>query len=194
MTRINLPTDEATIRGLKCGDRLEISGVLLTARDAAHAYLTEEDRPEMKKMLQGSFIYHCGPIMKKDGSGNWTVISAGPTTSIREEIYEADVIERYGVRGVIGKGGMGKRTLAACEKYGAVYLHAVGGAGALVASSIIRVRDVFMLDEFGVPEALWELEVKDFPVVVSMDSSGNSLHDAVERDSGKVHGRLLGIE
>lgn len=190
MIKIELPTDEGTIRSLKTGDFVEIFGTMLTGRDAAHAYLLEKDRPEFKERLDGRLIYHCGPVVKKV-DGEYRFVSAGPTTSIREEPYQYDVIKNYGIRGVIGKGGMGPKTLAACREFGAVYLHAVGGAGALTAASVKKVRNVYMLEEFGVPEAFWEIEVDRFPAIVTMDSHGKSLHDKVQDDSEKVFKRLV---
>jgi fumarate hydratase class I len=163
---------------------------MYTGRDAAHAFLMEEFRPEFRERLKDRIIYHCGPVVR-DCDGSWEFISAGPTTSAREEVYQADVIEQYGIRGVIGKGGMGKRTLEACGKFGAVYLHAVGGAGALTASSVKRVTNVFMLEEFGVPEAIWEIEVEGFPAIVTMDSHGKSLHEDVKRKSMEAFERLV---
>jgi fumarate hydratase class I len=124
-------------------------------------------------------------------NGGYQFISAGPTTSIREEPYQYDVIKNYGIRGVIGKGGMGPKTLAACKEFGAVYLHAVGGAGALTAASVKKVKNVYMLEEFGVPEAFWEIEVEKFPAIVTMDSHGKSLHDAIQDGSEKVFKKLV---
>ena len=183
MNRVELPVSEEKIRGLKVGDEVSISGVMITARDAAHKYLIENEADEVREVLKDGMLYHCGPIVAKE-NGDWKFIAAGPTTSKREEPYEADVIGRYGVRGVIGKGGMGERTLAACKKHGAVYLHAIGGLAVILARSVRRVREVHKLDEFGTPEAMWVIEVEDFPVVVTMDSHGNSLHaEVLERSS-----------
>src|SRR6478735_1796647 len=140
-----------------------------------------------------SVAYDCWPLVVKDAneSGGWRVTAAGPTTSIREEPYQADIIERYGVRAVMGKGGMGGRTLAGLAKSGAVYLNAVGGAAQFYARCIERVSGVSLL-EFGTPEAMWHLEVRDFPAIVTMDSHGNSLHKDVEADSGRVLETLRG--
>jgi len=192
MTELILPTDEATVRELNVGDFVEITGIMFTGRDSAHTYLVEEFRPEYREMLKGRIIYHCGPVVKKE-NGEWKFISAGPTTSIREEPYQADVFERYGVRAAMGKGGMGKRTLEGCGKFGAVYLHAVGGAGALAAASVKSVKNVYMLEEFGVPEAFWEIEVERFPAVVTMDSKGRSLHDSILSSSKAVYDKLMGL-
>ena len=139
-----------------------------------------EQKPEwLKPLLAEAVIYHCGPVVAHHEDGHWSFVSAGPTTSIREEPYQADVIETYTVRGIIGKGGMGKKTSDALGKVGACYLHATGGAGALLAERVKRVVDVKMLEEFGSPEAFWVIEVEDFPLVVTMDSHGGSLHEVV---------------
>lgn len=192
MTELILPTDEDRIRELNMGDFVEITGVMFTGRDTAHVYLMEEDRTEFKERLEGRIIYHCGPVVKKV-DGKWKFISAGPTTSIREEPYQADIFERYGLRGALGKGGMGERTIRGCKEFGAVYLHAVGGAGALAATSVKEVRNVYKLEEFGVPEAFWEIEVERFPAVVTIDSKGNSLHERVKTDSEAAYKKLLGL-
>ncbi|MBW1871212.1 MAG: fumarate hydratase C-terminal domain-containing protein [Deltaproteobacteria bacterium] len=189
MISINLPATEDEIRALNIGDEVGISGVMITARDAAHKYLVEFDAPEVKEYLRNGMIYHCGTIVRQV-DGQWQFVAAGPTTSKREEPYEADVIARYGVRGVIGKGGMGERTLAACREYGAVYLHAIGGLAVILARSVKRVREVHKLDEFGAPEAMWVIEVDNFPAVVTMDSHGKSIHAEVLEKSAKLVARL----
>ncbi len=117
MKKIPLPVDENTIRALRVGDEVTLTGVMVTARDAAHKYMVENPADEMRPLLDGSIIYHCGPVVRKDG-GEWRFVSAGPTTSIREEPYQATVIEKFGVRGVIGKGGMGAKTADACQRFG----------------------------------------------------------------------------
>ena len=193
MTELNVPCDEAAIRKLKCGDFVEVSGTIVTGRDAAHTFLLEEDREDFRELLSGTLIYHCGPVVKKE-NGEWRFLSAGPTTSAREEPYQYDVIKNYGLRGVIGKGGMGPKTQKACEELGAVYLHAVGGAGALSAARVKKVHGVRMLEEFGVPEAFWVIDVEKFPVIVTMDSHGENLHDEVRRESEAVYKTLLGRE
>jgi len=176
MTTLSAPFTEDRIRTLKVGDAVEISGVLFTGRDAVHKYLAKGGALPPGVDLRDGIIYHCGPVVLKDDRGAWRVVAAGPTTSAREEPYQADIIEKFGVRGVIGKGGMGDRTLAACQAHGCVYLHAVGGAAQVLAECIQRVRGVHLLEEFGSPEAIWELEVERFPVVVTMDAHGGSLH------------------
>jgi len=192
MKKITLPVTESAIRELKVGDEILISGVMITARDAAHKHLVENDDLEAKKVLEGSMIYHCGPVVAKE-NGVYRFVSAGPTTSEREEPYEGTVIERYGVRGVIGKGGMGQKTLDALSKFGAVYLHATGGLAVLLARAVVSVKGVMKITEFGVPEAMWIIEVKDFPAVVTMDSHGGNLHEQVRSISAKRLNDLLAI-
>lgn len=183
MAELKLPVSEEAIRELKVGDFVELTGRMITGRDAAHKWLMQEFRDEVAPYMKDTVIYHCGPVVNQKDDGEWEFVAAGPTTSIREEPYQADVIERYGLRGVIGKGGMGQLTLNGLAASGAAYLHAIGGAAQILAEAIPKVEKVFMLDEFGVPEALWVIEVNRFPVVVSMDSHGGSLHDTVEADS-----------
>ncbi|HEV8317178.1 MAG TPA: FumA C-terminus/TtdB family hydratase beta subunit [Vicinamibacterales bacterium] len=177
---LQTPLSDEQIRSLKVGDVVLISGRVFTGRDAVHAHLMKHDPPVD---LNGAVLYHCGPVVAKEGSG-WRVTAAGPTTSIREEPYQADIIGRYGVRAVIGKGGMGAKTLAALERHGAVYLNAIGGAAQFYARTVERVDGVSLM-EFGTPEAMWHLAVKDFPAIVTMDAHGNSLHKDVEQASAK---------
>ncbi len=190
--KLQIPISEADIRNLKVGDQVELSGIMVTARDQAHKLMVEERPDFIRPFLKDGVIYHCGPVVRKDEAGNWQFVAAGPTTSSREEPYQATVIEEYGVRGVIGKGGMKEHTMAGLEKSGAVYFHAVGGLGTLLAQRVTRVLEVFKLEEFGTPEAFWVVEVKDFPVVVTMDSHGNSLHETVLNDSVDKARKLLG--
>jgi fumarate hydratase class I len=193
MAELTLPADEKTIRALKVGNFVELSGRMITGRDAAHKWLVEAHRDEVAPYLEDSVIYHCGPVVSKTEDGGWKFVAAGPTTSIREEPYQADVICNYRLRGVVGKGGMGKKTLDGLARGGAVYLHAIGGAAQVLAAAVTRVERVFMLEEFGVPEALWVIQVERFPVVVSMDSHGGSLHDEVETASQSRLDQLLGV-
>jgi fumarate hydratase class I len=183
MAELKLPVDEEEIRKLRVGDFVELTGRMITGRDAAHKWLMEAFRDDVAPFMKGTVIYHCGPVVATGDDGSYDFVAAGPTTSIREEPYQADVIGRYGLRGVIGKGGMGKKTLDGLAEHGAVYLHAVGGAAQVLARAIPRVERVFMLEEFGVPEALWVIEVDRFPVMVTMDSVGGSIHDEVEARS-----------
>jgi fumarate hydratase subunit beta len=192
MAKLNLPCDEATIRGLRVGEEALLSGRLITGRDAAHHWLVRAFRDEVAPYLAGSIIYHCGPVVRKHPDGSYAFVAAGPTTSAREEPYQADVIGRYGLRGVIGKGGMGGKTRQGLIDHGAVYLHAVGGTAQSLARAVVRVERVFKLEEFGVPEAMWVIEVKDFPTVVTMDSQGGSLHETIADASRAVLQRLLG--
>lgn len=179
MIRLTTPISDAQIRRLKVGEAVEISGTLFTGRDAVHKYLFKGGTLPPGVNLSGGILYHCGPVVIKDEAGRWKVVAAGPTTSAREEPYQAHVIEKLGLRGVIGKGGMGERTLAACQAHGCVYLHAVGGAAQVLAECIKSVRNVYFLEEFGSPEAIWEMEVERFPAVVTMDAQGGSLHREV---------------
>ena len=194
--RIETPLSEEKARALKVGDVVLINGLLVTARDAAHHYLMRNESP---CDLKGGILYHCGPVMMKvsapgaaglrpstlssatqpSGAIGWRTIAAGPTTSIREEPCEADIIKRFGIRAVMGKGGMGRKTLAALKEFGAVYLHAVGGAAQFYARCLPKVHGVYLLDELGIPEAMWVFEARDFPAIVTMDSHGNSLHEEV---------------
>ena len=186
MTELTTPITEEQVRGLKVGDPVAISGVVFTGRDAVHKYLHEGGNLPEGVSLEGGVIYHCGPVVMKDDNGDWQVTAAGPTTSIREEPYQAEIMKKFGVRGVIGKGGMGPKTLAGCKEGGYVYLHGIGGAAQVLAEHINKVRNVYFLEEFGSPEAIWELEVDGFPAVVTMDSHGKSLHDEVSEASQAI--------
>jgi fumarate hydratase, class I len=183
---LKAPLTEEAVRALKVGDVVLVSGPMFTGRDAVHSYLMKHEPPVD---LRGSVLYHCGPVVVKEGEG-WRITAAGPTTSIREEPYQGEIIKRYGVRVVIGKGGMGATTLAALEQHGAVYLNAIGGAAQFYARTIKRVDGVSFLD-FGTPEAMWHLTVEDFPAIVTMDAHGNSLHEDIEQESG-AHLATLG--
>ncbi|KZZ83972.1 fumarate hydratase [Bacillus sp. SJS] len=176
---LEAPITEEKIRSLKVGDVVKITGMMYTGRDAIHKYLSENDAPID---LNGQIIYHCGPVMLKDENEQWHVKAAGPTTSIREEPYQGDIMKRFGIRAVIGKGGMGAKTLKALEEHGGVYLNAIGGAAQYYADCIKSVEGVDLM-QFGIPEAMWHLKVQDFKAVVTMDSHGNSLHKDVEQSS-----------
>lgn len=176
---LTAPLTEESVRALRVGDVVLISGEVFTGRDAVHAHLMKNAPPVD---MRGSVLYHCGPVMLKQGD-EWVVKAAGPTTSSREEPYQATVIEKYGVRAVIGKGGMGAKTLAALEKSGAVYLNAIGGAAQFYARTVEKVLDVHLM-EFGIPEAMWHLRVKNFAAIVTMDAHGNSLHAGIEAETG----------
>ena len=204
MIELQTPITEEQIRKLHTGDLVSLSGIVVTARDAAHKLMIENfihtdsiGRPELyaklKPLLAGGVIYHCGPVVAQNADGSYRFVAAGPTTSIREEPYEADVIEHFGVRAVVGKGGMGPKTLAGCREYGAVYLHAVGGAASLIAATVEEVVDVFLKDELGVPEAFWVIRVKDWQLVVTMDSHGSSLHEQIQQTSEARFKELVGL-
>lgn len=182
---LTAPLSEQTVRSLKVGDVVLIRGEMYTARDAVHAHLMKTPPPVD---LHGAVLYHCGPVMMQE-AGKWQVKAAGPTTSIREEPYEADVIGRYGVRAVIGKGGMGPKTLAALQEFGAVYLNGIGGAAQYYARTVREVLDVHLM-EFGIPEAMWHLRVHDFLAIVTMDAHGNSLHADIEKATAEKLGEL----
>ncbi len=176
---LQAPITEQQIRGLNVGDVVKISGRMYTGRDAIHKYLSENDSPVD---LNGQIIYHCGPVVFKNDKGGYEIKAAGPTTSIREEPYQGDIMKRFGIRAVIGKGGMGPKTLAALKEHGGVYLNAIGGAAQYYADCIKAVEGVDLM-QFGIPEAMWHLRVEDFTAVVTMDSHGNSLHADVDKSS-----------
>jgi fumarate hydratase subunit beta len=204
MKKLTLPISDEAIRELKVGEPVLLSGVMMTGRDAVHKWMndlfiakkkepTAEDLAvyeAIKPILDGGIIYHCGPVVAGVETGDYKFIAAGPTTSIREEPYQADVMKLFNLKGVIGKGGMGAKTLQGCQDTPAVYFHAIGGAASLIAQRVEKVLGVHKLD-FGVPEAMWVIEVKDFPVVVTMDSHGGSQHDLVENNSQGVLTGLL---
>lgn len=207
MRRITIPISEEDIRSLQVGEPVSLNGVMVTGRDAVHKWLVDtfiqkKRKPEgddlevyeaLKPLLRGGVIYHCGPVVAGLDTKEYRFVAAGPTTSIREEPYQGDVLRHFQMRGVIGKGGMGARTLEACREVPAVYFHAIGGAASWIAQSVQRVLGVYKL-EFGVPEALWVIEVKDFPAVVTMDSHGRSQHDVIQEKSRAQLERLLAVE
>ena len=204
MREITIPISDETILSLKVGEPVALTGVMITGRDVVHKWLIEtfikKTRPPqgedlqvyaaLKPILAGGVIYHCGPVVSGLDTKQYKFVAAGPTTSIREEPYQADVMRHFNLKGVIGKGGMGAKTLKGCQEVPGVYFHAIGGAATLIARSVTRVLDVYKLD-FGVPEAIWVIQVKDFPVVVTMDAHGQSLHEVVEKDSARVLADLL---
>jgi fumarate hydratase class I len=204
MREIKIPISDEDIRSLKVGDPVALSGVMITGRDAVHKWMIEtfvkKTRPmqeddeqvynALKPILNGGLIYHCGPVVSGLDTKRYQFVAAGPTTSIREEPYQADVMKHFNLKGVIGKGGMGPKTLQGCQDVPAVYFHAIGGAATYIAGSVTRVLGVHKLT-FGVPEAIWVIEVKDLPVVVTMDSHGQSLHETVEKGSARVLADLI---
>lgn len=188
MKKLSYPFKREEIRDLKCGDMVLISGKLFTGRDAVHHRIHTGTKPPVD--LNNQIIYHCGPVVMEHKDGTYEVKAAGPTTSIREEPYQWEVMRDYGIVGVIGKGGMGPKTLKGCQDYGCVYFHAIGGAAQVLAEKIKSVDNVYWRD-LGSPEAIWELTVEDFPVVVTMDSHGNSLHKDIQSKSEDVLKTIL---
>ena len=190
---LTTPIAEEDVRALRAGDVIYVSGLLFTARDEAHRVLLERGAPFP---LEGLALFHCGPVVQKVGEA-WRVVAAGPTTSARMELFEAEFLEKFRPRVIIGKGGMGKRTLAALAEVGAVYTHFTGGAGALAAQAIRRVKEVHFLEELGIPEAVWVFEVERFgPLVVAMDAHGRSLYQdlavEVEKNMQRIRARIQG--
>lgn len=204
MKKLTMPIKDDQIRDLKVGDSVLLNGLMLTGRDAVHKWMIdtfiEKNRsPEgddqevyaaIKPQLEGGVIYHCGPVVAGLDQGDYKFVAAGPTTSIREEPYQGRVMAHFNIKGVIGKGGMGAKTLKACGEVPCVYFHAIGGAATLIAQSVKKVLGVHKMD-FGVPEAIWVLEVEDFPVVVTMDSHGNSIHEEIDKRSKAVLEKLI---
>jgi fumarate hydratase subunit beta len=204
INKLAIPISNDAVNRLNVGDSVLLSGIMITGRDAVHKWLSDtfikkirqpagddlEVYQAIKPILDGGIIYHCGPVVGGLDTKQYRFVAAGPTTSIREEPYQGDVMHHFNLKGVIGKGGMGPKTLKACQDVPAIYFHAIGGAASLIAESVQKVLGVYKLD-FGVPEAIWVIEVKDFPVVVTMDSHGNSLHDVVRQQSKVVLERLL---
>ena len=189
MKSIFYPFDEKAVRGLRAGDAVSISGLVHTGRDRFHKFFADGGKVPVD--FRDGALYHCGPVCVKDG-GAWRVVSAGPTTSVRENPYEPSFIASSGVRVIIGKGGMDAATLEAMRRHGGVYVQAVGGAGALYAAAVRRVAGVDLLDEFGAAEACWHFEVEGFRGVVAMDAHGRSLFADVEKASAKALARMRG--
>ena len=193
--RLNLPLTKKDVLSLKVGDRVLITGQIVTGRDKIHKFLFNK-RPKMKDIpfnLKGAVLYHCGPIIKKTEEG-FNLIAGGPTTSIRVEMYEPKIISDYGIRAIMGKGGMGKKTLKALEENGCVYLHTISGAAVYLADRVKRVVSVWKLEDFGMAEAMWIFEVEDFPAIVTMDAHGRSLHEGIEKKSYRELKRLVGFD
>lgn len=180
--KLKTPISEEEIRKLKINDVLYISGTIVTARDQAHRRALEsfkEEKP-LPLSLEGLAVFHCGPIMKKDGD-KWIAVAAGPTTSTRMDIFEDEFIKSFKVRVVIGKGGMGKKTTDAMKTYGAVYGAFTGGAAVLAAKAVKNVKGVEWFD-LGMPEAMWILEVEEFgPLTIAIDSHGNNIYEDIKR-------------
>ena len=182
MKKLDYPFDEKTIRSLKAGDAVSITGRIYTGRDKFHKFFA--DGGTLPVEFRDGALYHCGPVYVREG-GAYKIVAAGPTTSVRENPYEPEFIAKTGVRIVIGKGGMDGNTLAAMKEHGCVYVQAVGGGGAIYADAVKKVAGVSMLREFGAAEAVWHLDVVDFRGVVAMDAQGHSLFDTVRQSSEK---------
>ncbi len=190
---INLPITKKDALSLHVGDMVLVNGKIVTGRDKAHKFLYNE-KPAREKIpfnLEGTILYHCGPIIKKTRKG-FEIIVVGSTTSMRVEMYEHRIISEYGLRGVMGKGGMGKQTLNALKKNRCVYLHTIGGAAAYLAERVKEVIDVWKLREFGSTDAMWLFEVRNFPAIVTMDAHGRSLHEGIEKKSYRALKKLIG--
>jgi fumarate hydratase class I len=190
MTELHYPFGEAAVRALRAGDAVRVRGLVFTGRDRLHKHLAGGGACPVS--LRDGALYHCGPVMARDAGGAWRVVAAGPTTSIREEPYMAEVVARHGVRLIIGKGGMGPSTQRACAERGCAYLQAVGGAAALLAQCVRRVEGVSFLEEFGMAEALWQFEVDGFEAVVGLDAHGGNLFSDVESASFAKLRELVG--
>jgi fumarate hydratase subunit beta len=204
MRKLSIPLDAEVIRSLHMGDPVLLTGVMLTGRDTVHKWMvdtfinrTREPQGDdlqvykaIKPLLDGGVIYHCGPVVAGLDTGDYRFVAAGPTTSTREEPYQGDAMRHFNIQGVIGKGGMGPKTLAACQEVPGVYFHAVGGAATLIAETVKEVSGVYKLD-FGVPEAIWVISVVDFPAVVTMDAHGSSLHAEIESKSKAILSELI---
>jgi fumarate hydratase subunit beta len=195
-TVLTTPLDEAKIRALHAGDTIYVTGRMFTARDDAHHVLLEAAaKGDPLPLDPGDMaMFHCGPVVEQT-DGVWQVVSAGPTTSARMEMFEAEFLDRFGTRLIIGKGGMGPRTLEALQRVGAVYTHFTGGAGALAARAVRRVPAVYWLEELGIPEAVWVFDVERFgPLTVAMDAHGRSLYEelavTVKKNMDAIHARM----
>jgi fumarate hydratase class I len=207
MIKLITPIHNKTITSLKVGEAVGITGTMITGRDTAHKWMVEtfinktrqpqgddvQVYEQLKSLLKGSIIYHCGPVVSGLETKEYKFVAAGPTTSIREEPYQAEVMRHFDAKGVIGKGGMGEKTLKGCQEVPFVYLHAIGGAASFIARTVKKVVGVFKL-EFGVPEAIWVIEVMDFPAVVTMDAHGGSQHAVVAQASRSKLESLLAID
>jgi fumarate hydratase subunit beta len=195
--KLKTPISEEEIRKLRVNDVLYVSGTVVTARDQAHRRALEcvkKGKP-LPMNLEGLAVFHCGPVMSRQGD-RWIAVAAGPTTSARMEIFEDEFIRNFKPRVVIGKGGMGEKTTAAMAKYGAVYGAFTGGAAVLAAKAIKNVKGVMWLD-LGMPDAVWILEVDEFgPLLVAIDSCGNNLFrdvaEKVEKNRQRIY-RKLGL-
>lgn len=185
---LHSPITETSVRVLRTGDAVTISGTLFTARDRFHRHAA--DGGSCPVDLRGGVLFHCGPVIVGPPARR-RLLAAGPTTSIREEPYMSDMIERFGIRAIIGKGGMGENTLAACARYGCIYIQATGGAAQFLRHRFKSIDAVYFLDTFGPAEALWQFQVDRFPGIVTMDTHGRSLYSRVAIRARKQFKRLI---
>ena len=189
---LDIPLSVDEVKKLKVGDILYVTGTIFTARDEAHKRALDfhEKGKQLPIVLEGLPIFHCGPIMKNE-NGVWKVIAAGPTTSTRMEIFEDQFIKNFKIRAVIGKGGMGQKTVDAMKDYGVFYGAFTGGAAILAAKSITKVKGVQWMD-LGMPEAMWQLEVKEFgPITVAIDTKGNNLFEIVTKNANNKKQKIF---
>ena len=173
---------------LRAGEFVLVSGLVFTARDRIHKHLFEGGSSPVD--LKNGAIYHCGPVVIRREEV-WEVRAAGPTTSVREEHYMPRIIKDHGVHVFIGKGSMGRITEQACKTGGCVYLHAVGGAAQVLANKVVAVKGVHFATEFGAAEAMWMLELKEFPAIVAIDTKGRSLLRRIQMASHRIASKLI---
>lgn len=188
MTPLELPAAPPTMRELHVGEQVAITGTVFTLRPAVYEYL--HDGGELPFITEGSVVYHASPVGKKRGK-KWSVQSMAPDHSTPLDPLIKEVFSRYGVRGAIGRGELGKRTLEACRQYTSCYFHTIAGAGPLLARHVKEVKAVHLTDKFDATDAVWELEVEAFPTIVMIDSHGQSLHDMIRDVSNR---RLLNLQ
>jgi len=170
---LNLPLCDRDICDLRAGDIIYLSGILVTGRDEVYRRIVEEQfTPPVD--LKGMAIYHAGPIVRGK-EHEWELVSIGPTSSVRMEKWAAGFIEKTGVKVMIGKGGMGEKTTAACRKYGAIHCVYPGGCAVLGASQIEKIENVFW-PELTMAECLWVMRTHQFgPLIVSIDTQENNI-------------------
>ena len=197
--RLNTPLSEADVKKLRVGDVVYLAGTIFTARDQAHKRALElwakGEKPPIE--MEGLAVFHCGPLVRKVGEG-WEIVAAGPTTSSRMDALQPDFIRGFKVRAVVGKGGMGKKTIETMMDEGCVYLACTGGAGVLAAKGIKEIKAVHW-EDLGMPEAIWVLEVEEFgPLLVAIDAHGNSLYEdvqkRVEENVSKIYAGLINAD
>ena len=183
---LKLPISKDQTKKLKIKDIVYLTGEIFTSRDEGHRLMLKKNRSEIQFNPSKMALFHCGPLMKKE-NGNWKVVSLGPTTSSRMEVFEDRFIEKFGFNVIIGKGGMGKKTEKSLKKHSCVYMAYTGGAAALAADKVQEVVGVYWLEELGMLEATWIFNVKEFgPLIVAMDSNGNSIYKNLKNKRNQV--------